>query len=208
MVALDVKQRWAAAGWRRRTALLVAVLLLFALIGSYVAARRDGDESAIERLPSDAAISQAWPAAVVLGRNPDSVHRLYEQESMILSLQLAKNSTLTITARDYGGPFRAWLVAKAFSPSWNGYYWDYPERRPVDGSGKLPRGSRLVGFECFDGVGIVGSEVVGSEGTPSCGRWVLWWKRGRGIWKVHWSGPAPATTAEAITVLSPLCRGN
>jgi hypothetical protein len=176
----------------------VAALLLLALIGGYLAARRDGDESAVERLPGDASISEAWPRAVILGRKADSVHRLYEQESMILGLRLAENSSLTITVRDYGGPFRAWLVAKAFSPTFNGVYWDYPQRHTPDdvGSGALPRGSRLVGFECPD----AGGEPL------ECWRWVLWWKRGRGVWEAQWKTSQLSTSSEAIAVLSPLWR--
>jgi hypothetical protein len=200
LIAVNLKRWWTAASWRRRTVLLAAALLLIALTACYVVARQDGDESAVERLPSDAAISEFWPEAVVLGRKADSVHRLHEEQSMILNIRLAEDSSLTITARDYGGPFRAWLVAKAFSPTFNGIYWDYPQRNAPDdiASGVIPAGSTLVGFECPD----AGGQAL------ECWRWVLWWKRGSGVWEAQWKTSRLSTSSEAITVLSPLWREN
>jgi hypothetical protein len=200
VVGVRVRRWLVAAGWRRRAILLVAVLLLVAVVGSVVAARRDGDQSAIDRLPSDVRISESWPGAVVSSRQEDPVHRLHEQQSIILNIRLVDNSNLTVTARDFGGPVRAWLVAKSYSPTWNGMYWNYPQRHSDGdvGSDALPHGGQLVGFECPD------------EGDQAleCRRWVLWWKRGRGVWEAHWSAGKLTTSADAIAVLSPLWRGN
>ena len=184
---------------RRRVVLILCGLLVLCVISVYLTARRGGDESAIGLLPDDAGVVEAWPGATRLGRKPDEVSRMYERDSMILSVRLADRSELVVTASDYAGPARAWLASKIFSPGWNGVYWDYPQRHPADGlaSAATPPASRLVGFECPDDSG----------GPLECNRWVLWWKRGRGIWVVHWSSRKWATTTEALTVMSPLWRG-
>jgi hypothetical protein len=181
--------------WPRRIAVIVVVVAAVGVIGVWPFSRRGPDESAIEMLPSNDAVQSIWPGATVRSRAEDPVHRLYERNSVILSVRLPDQSNLSVRASDYSGKSRAWLVAKAFSPGWNGYYWDYPQRHVADGAdvSSLPESSKLVGFECRPAIG-----------TPECRRWILWWKRGYGIWKVSWAPTQWATTTEAVTTLTPV----
>jgi hypothetical protein len=122
---------------------------------------------------------------------------MYERESSILDIKLADGGYLGITALDYSSRSGAWFAAKVFSPGWNGYYWSkFPERREPDGeqTRSLPDGSVLVGFECPP---FPGDQL-------ECGRWILWWKRGHGVWMVHWGPTKMATTSAALEILSPL----
>jgi len=179
----------------------LAVVLTAIFVALYLVARRGGDESAIGLLPDDRTVSAAWPGATISGRQSWDVHQLFEQEAVVMGIRLADKTGLSINARDYASPARAWFAAKAFSPKGNWFYWDYPGRHRPDGSelDGLPPGSTLVGFLCTDG----------RYSPRGCQLWILWWKRGRGIWEVKWSprglGPeAFAPTAKAVEVMSPL----
>jgi hypothetical protein len=181
---------------RRCVSLATAGIVVVAITGVWLVSRRGPDSSAIDLLPSDAAARTAWPGSTIRPRSSDPVHRMYERESSILEIRLEDGGYLGITALDYSSRSGAWLASKVFSPGWNGYYWDYPQRREPNGdqTRSLPDGSVLVGFECPRSPGD----------QLECQRWILWWKRGHGIWMVHWSPAKWASTSAAIEVLSPL----
>ena len=193
----STRQPVLAKSRRRRVVVALCAFLVLCGVAVFLTVRSGSDESSIALLPDDSAVLTRWPGSTVLNRGSDDVSRMYERESMILSVLLADGSKIIVTASDYSGPVRAWFAAKAFSPSWNGYYWDYPQRHPAQKFGSdLPPDSRLVGFECPDDSGE----------SLECKRWILWWKRGRGIWVVDWGPQKWATTAEAVAVMSPLWR--
>jgi len=182
---------------RRCVSLAIVGVIMVASTGVWLVSRRGADSSAIDFLPSDAAARTAWPGSTIRPRSSDPVHRMYERESSTLDIKLADGGYLGIQALDYSNRSGAWFASKVFSPGWNGYYWaKFPQRREPEGeqTRSLPNGSVLVGFECPPSPGD----------QLECNRWILWWKRGHGIWVAHWAPIKLATTSAAIEILSPL----